>query len=83
MMPNKSYVSSSTKYTVMNDLTTPTFSQNVVQANKTDATLEANFYTTANINNAIPLNGTLYLRIEGSISTHAGYINGLQITEHD
>lgn len=83
MIPNKLYVSSSTKYTIMNDLTTPTFSQNVVQANKTDATLEANFYDTANINNAIPLNGTLYIRIEGSISTHAGYINAMKITEHD
>lgn len=83
MIPNKSYVSSSTKYTVMNDLTTPTFNQSIVQANRTNTTYEANFYDTANINNAIPLNGALYIKIEGSISTHAGYINAMKITEHD
>ena len=37
----------------------------------------------ADINNAIPINGTLYIKIEGSISTHAGYINAMKITEHD
>lgn len=83
MIPNKSYVASSTKYTIMNDLTTPTFNQNVTQANRTSTEYEANFYNTANINNAIPINGTLYIRIEGSISTHAGYINAMKITEHE
>ena len=41
------------------------------------------FYTTLGSKFNNPVNGTLYIRIEGSISTHAGYINAMKITEHD
>ena len=80
MLPNRHSVTSSTKYTIYNHPTTPTFSENQTKACRVGET-NGNFSEPALINNAIPLNGILYLKVEGA--TTVGYLNAMKITEHD
>lgn len=79
--PNRAFVNSTTKYTIYNDISAPTFNQNVSKAGRTNTTLEGNFDDPALMTNAIPLNGILYIKVEGVSS--AGYINAMKVTEHD
>lgn len=79
--PNRAFVNSTTKYTIYNDISAPTFNQNVSKTGRTNTTLDGNFDDPALMTNAIPLNGILYIKVEGVSS--AGYINAMKITEHD
>ena len=81
ILPNRHSVNNTTKYTVYNDVTTPTFTQNASKSGRINLSYEGNFDEPAFLTNAISLNGTLYLKVEG-VST-AGYINAMKITEHD
>lgn len=80
MIANRHSITSTTKYTIYNDLTTPTFSQNVNVSGKVGVT-NGNFDSPGLVSNAIPMNGTLYLKVEGVGS--AGYLNAMKIIEHD